>query len=338
LAFGSAILSGCICFGLALSNFTIPTLFQVPVFTERIWLAFSVRLDALEALKNALPSVGMAMFLVAFLGCFGQAYPGRAEAKQGFDTLRVRLGRWREWALVAGAVVVGVTLFWPLYAWLGTARAWLEIGLAWQAGRSAAGNSLVQATMAATLALAGGVFVGARPYSKRALFLSTRLAWLPFLVPGVVLGIIVNKAVSPWSGDSEFPVIVSLVVRYLGFSVAGMVAIYHSLDGGQSDSVRLITGGWWAHWKIAVWPQAGGRILAIWYVTYLLSLWDVETVTLLAPPGGETLAIRIFNLLHYGHASQVKALCLILTALGLFPAVIFQLVSLTVRRRMPQTT
>jgi len=33
---------------------------------------------------------------------------------------------------------------------------------------------------------------------------------------------------------------------------------------------------------------------------------------LVVPPGGETLALRVFNLLHYGHNAQVNALCLTL--------------------------
>ena len=58
---------------------------------------------------------------------------------------------------------------------------------------------------------------------------------------------------------------------------------------------------------------------AAWYVTYLLCLWDVETLVLIVPPGGESLSLRIFNLLHYGHNSQVNALCLLLLALALLP-------------------
>jgi DNA-binding beta-propeller fold protein YncE len=54
-------------------------------------------------------------------------------------------------------------------------------------------------------------------------------------------------------------------------------------------------------------------------VTYLLCLWDVETLVLIVPPGGESLSLRIFNLLHYGHNSQVNALCLLLLALALLP-------------------
>ena len=55
------------------------------------------------------------------------------------------------------------------------------------------------------------------------------------------------------------------------------------------------------------------------YVVYLLCLWDTETMVLVVPPGGETLALRVFNLLHYGHHAQVNALCLILLLLAVLP-------------------
>ncbi len=67
------------------------------------------------------------------------------------------------------------------------------------------------------------------------------------------------------------------------------------------------------------WPQISGRVAAAWYVTYLLCLWDVEAIVLIVPPGGESLALRVFNLLHYGHNSQVNALCLWLMILAVAP-------------------
>ena len=46
---------------------------------------------------------------------------------------------------------------------------------------------------------------------------------------------------------------------------------------------------------------------------------------LVVPPGGETLALRIFNLLHYGHNAQVNALCLTLLLLALSPLLAYTL-------------
>ncbi len=60
-------------------------------------------------------------------------------------------------------------------------------------------------------------------------------------------------------------------------------------------------------------------------------------MVLVVPPGGETLALRIFNLLHYGHNAQVNALCLTLLLIALAPLVIWKagsiLSGLTVRAR-----
>ena len=72
---------------------------------------------------------------------------------------------------------------------------------------------------------------------------------------------------------------------------------------------------------------------AVWYVVYLLCLWDTETVVLIVPPGGETLALRVFNLLHYGHHAQVNALCLILLLLAVLPLIAGVVVAAFVKRR-----
>jgi len=50
---------------------------------------------------------------------------------------------------------------------------------------------------------------------------------------------------------------------------------------------------------------------------------------LIVPPGGESLSLRIFNLLHYGHNSQVNALCLLLLALALLPLLVWIVIRLT---------
>jgi sugar lactone lactonase YvrE len=67
------------------------------------------------------------------------------------------------------------------------------------------------------------------------------------------------------------------------------------------------------------------QVAAAWYVTYLLCLWDVETLVLIVPPGGETLALRVFNLLHYGHNPQINALCLALLGLAALPLALWRL-------------
>jgi iron(III) transport system permease protein len=68
-----------------------------------------------------------------------------------------------------------------------------------------------------------------------------------------------------------------------------------------------------------IWPQAGPTACSGAYIVFLLCLWDVETAVLIQPPGGQTLALRIFNFLHYGHSTQVNALCIIVLCIAILP-------------------
>src|SRR5207249_7685203 len=71
------------------------------------------------------------------------------------------------------------------------------------------------------------------------------------------------------------------------------------------------------------------------YIIYLLCLWDVESIILIYPPGSQTLALNIFNFLHYGHNAQVNALCVTLLTLAVAPLAIWQLVQLVRRHVSP---
>ena len=79
----------------------------------------------------------------------------------------------------------------------------------------------------------------------------------------------------------------------------------------------------WQMFRFAMWPQIAPQIFSAWYVVYLLCLWDVESIVIVQPPGGETLALKIFNLLHYGYAAQVNALCLTLLGLAILPLAVW---------------
>jgi iron(III) transport system permease protein len=103
------------------------------------------------------------------------------------------------------------------------------------------------------------------------------------------------------------------------------------VDRDVLDAMRLETGSRWRVFWTGYWPQTGASLAGLWYVTYLLCLWEVETLVMIYPPGGETLALRVFNLLHYGHIAQVNALCLLLLALAVLP-----LILLVAWRRSPR--
>jgi ABC-type Fe3+ transport system permease subunit/DNA-binding beta-propeller fold protein YncE len=154
------------------------------------------------------------------------------------------------------------------------------------------------------------------------------LAWLPFLLPGVLLGIgLITLFNRPWLGllyQGVAIVILAYAVRYLAVGWNALAHALQTVDRDLTDAARLEGATTWQMLRHVQWPQIRPQAAAAWYIVFLLCLWDVESMILVVPPGGETLALRIFNLLHYGHNAQVNALCLTLLGLAVLPLVIWK--------------
>ena len=114
-------------------------------------------------------------------------------------------------------------------------------------------------------------------------------------------------------------VVLAYSIRYAALGWTTVARAVRAADRSLTDAARLEGASRAQLWRHVYWPQISPQLAAAWYVTYLLCLWDVETLVLIVPPGGQTMALRIFNLLHYGHNPQVNALCLWLMALAVLP-------------------
>jgi ABC-type spermidine/putrescine transport system permease subunit II/DNA-binding beta-propeller fold protein YncE len=147
--------------------------------------------------------------------------------------------------------------------------------------------------------------------------------WIPFFTPGVLLGIaliwVFNR---PWLNfiyQSGAMVVLAYSIRYAALGWTTVARAARAADRSLADAARLEGASFAQLLRHVYWPQISTQLAAAWYLTYLLCLWDVETLVLIVPPGGQTMALRIFNLLHYGHNPQINALCLWLLAAALVP-------------------
>jgi sugar lactone lactonase YvrE len=120
-------------------------------------------------------------------------------------------------------------------------------------------------------------------------------------------------------------VILAFGIRYLAIGWNGVARAMRMTDRDLMDVARLDGASRWQMLRHVQWPQISPQVAAVWYVIFLLCLWDVESIVLIMPPGGETMAVRIFNFLHYGHNPQVDALCLVLLAVAVAPLVVWSI-------------
>jgi ABC-type Fe3+ transport system permease subunit/sugar lactone lactonase YvrE len=300
---------------LALNNFAVPAILQIKVFPAEVWVRFNTTFDYAAALELSWPLV-LAPLLLLF--CFRggdtswswQANPATARA------LRRQLGAaWHRLGGAAAGVLAAFSLGVPLWQLAGSRKTWHEFLPALAAGQSALFHSFLFAVVSATLVIAFAVLTW-----RRRLDLPL---WLPFFIPGVLLGIALiwgfNRPGLSAIYQSAGIVFLAYSLRYAALGWNTVARALRSGDPSLLALARLEGAGFWQTLRHVHWPQASAQLAAAWYVTYLLCLWDVETLVLIVPPGGESLSLRIFNLLHYGHNSQVNALCLLLLALALLP-------------------
>jgi ABC-type Fe3+ transport system permease subunit/DNA-binding beta-propeller fold protein YncE len=305
-------------FVLALNHFTVPVLLQVRVLPAEVWLRFNTNLDATGSFLASLPLILAPILMLLWLWRREVNWP-RTEGSACGTLLRRQLGGCWRIALAVTAITLGLALLLPLGHLLVDPQTWGSIGAALATGKAAAGASLQNALAAATLVLVAGVL------SRH--LRSARITWLTLLTPGILIGLALLLTLNrpPFLGFTRGPgiVVLALTLRYLALGWAGARLAGQACDPDLVDAARLEGASRWQVWWHARWPQMAPQLLAAWYVVFLLCLWDIETIVLLAPPGGETLPMVIFNLLHYGHNAQVNALCLGLLLLAGLPALIW---------------
>jgi len=313
LAFGLGVV-----FVLALNNFAVPAVLQVKVLPVEIYVLANTNLDYHGALLLSWPIVVAPLALLACLRHKRIQWPA---LNAGVSASVWRAGLGRNWFVGCGVVLIamaGISVLVPMFEPVCDRDTWRMIGSVWVTSGKVCAMSACTATVGGVLAVAFGFLL----WRVRAGF----LAWLFFLVPGVVLGILLITALNrpPFLElyRSVAVMFIALAVRYLAIGRTGAVLARNSVDRDVADAARLDGVSPWQMWWYIYWPQMRTTIAVTWYIVYLLGLWDVETILFVVPPGGETLALRIFNLLHYGHNPEINALCLLLLGLAALPPLV----------------
>jgi ABC-type Fe3+ transport system permease subunit/sugar lactone lactonase YvrE len=307
--------SAILTFVLTLNNFAVPAILQVKVFPAEVWVRFNTTFDYASALTLSWPLILAPLVLVLCLRSRATSWTWQS-TRAVAPVLRRQLG---PVLFLSGGLAAGLLVFFslgvPLWQLAGSRQTWHEFWPALAAGHSAIVHSVAFASAAATV-----IVIIALLTWRRAL---DTILWLPFFVPGVLLGIaliwVFNRRGLTAIYQSAAIVILAYALRYSAMGWNVVARALRSTDRSLTAMARIEGAAAWQTLRHVHWPQISTQLAAAWYVTYLLCLWDVETLVLIVPPGGETLSLRVFNLLHYGHNTQVNALCLLLMVLAVLP-------------------
>lgn len=325
LAKSAMVQSAVLIFVLTLNNFAVPAILQVKVFPAEVWVRFNTTFEYGSALALSWPLVMAPLIMVICFRSQAASWAWQSNPASAFSFRRQLGGAWFCGAAVVAILFVFFSLGVPFWQLASSKQTWRDFLPALAAGHLAIGHSLYYAAVSATV-----VVIFALVTWRLSL---DAVLWLPFFMPGVLVGIaliwIFNRRGLAPIYQSAAIVIIAYVLRYAALGWNSIARAVRSTDRSLAAMARLEGAAPWQTLRHVHWPQISPQLAAAWYVTYLLCLWDVETLVLIVPPGGESLSLRVFNLLHYGHNTQVNALCLLLMLLALLPLVVAAVFSLS---------
>jgi iron(III) transport system permease protein len=312
---GLVLAAGCgLIFLLSLSDYTVPSLFAVSVYSMEIFSAYSASSHPAGAILTALPM--MAIISLAMAGMWITGFRSRHLLWASAS------GPWpcRAAAWYAGSALSLLVLL------LAVPMASLAVGAgspdgffhAIESARSELLVSLKVSSATAVLALLLGIGVARGMMRGRAAWLWWALACLLFAMPAPLVAIGLLQVASHAGAWMEpcLPVWACLA-RFLPVAAFICYAVFQRMDQGLLEAAGVfqrtrLHGALWV-----VLPLAWRGLFLAAATCLALALGELGASLLVAPPGESPLVVRLYNLLHYGASQEVASLGLALSLIAL---------------------
>ncbi len=314
LAAPAVLSAALIIFVLAVSEFGVPGLLQVRVYTTEVFTAFAALYDFPRAILLAVPLLVLCLGVAAVAALLGERL---LVTRRSAGVGPVLFDAWRQPATVGAIVVVGIALVLPLailvFEALG-ARVWTAV---LTASEEAIANSLWLATAGATVVVVVALCLGwARARAGARLGRAADVLFIvTFAVPSTIVGV---GLIGLWNQDGPLGMLYGtdamLLLGYLGRFVpvaALALAVSTRYVPVSQEEAAAVSGAGWGRtmWRIVL-PQIRIGVVAAWVIAFVLSFGELGVSILVAPPGEATLPIRVYTLIANTPSSNVAAMAL----------------------------
>ena len=324
----SIVSAALVVFVLAISEFSVPGLLRVRVFTTEIFTAFAALYDFGRATVLAVPLLVVSIALAAAAAVLLR--DRMLVTRRGLHgSPLVASERWRAIAAAFTVAVVACALIIPVAAIVREALRADSMTAVIQGSRAAVANSLVVATIGATAITAIAICLGyarARTIAHGGAALD--VLWIVlFTVPSTVVGIgligVWNRS-APWGRlyGTGAMLVIGYLARFLPIAALAVAAAMRSVPISQEEAAAVAGSRWFRTMAHIVLPQIKLGLLAVWVVSVILAFGEVGTSILVAPPGDTTLPIRVYTLTANAPPGHVATLALFQSLVILAPLVV----------------
>jgi iron(III) transport system permease protein len=338
LATPSILAAALVIFVLAVSDFGVPALLRVRVFTTEIFTAFAALYDFVRATALAVPLLLLTLFVVVVsVRLTGDRPVATRRGLAGGESQT--FDRWRPAAVGVMACVALFALVMPIVVLAREARDVDSWATAVTESGAAIRNSLTLAAVGATAVCAVAFWLGyARAKATRVVGLvADGLFIVLFAVPGTIVGVALiglwNRAgVAGAIYATTGMFLLVYLARFTPLAALAVAASLRRVPSSHEEAAAVSGASWFRTMTRIVLPQVTLGLLAVWVIVFTLAFGELGASVLVTPPGESTLPIRIYTLIANAPPAQVAALALLQVAVIFCPLAVFGF-GLAVRRR-----
>lgn len=310
------VLSGvALVFVLTLLDFSVPTLLQVHGYALAILKDFSTRHDPGRTVLYSVP-----LLVVAGLAGLGvvagwRRTPFGSAGSQDATPLSFGLVGRTVQAIAAVALTAQIVV--PAIALAAAAGTPRRVIAASQGAAAEIGYSVAVAVAAAIIAVcAAAAPASSLAFSRRAGALWWPAVVLPWAVPAALVGI---GLITLWNrpafgylhGSAVMPALAG-AARFTAVAALVLLADNRRANPALMEAARVHARRAWQPWLRVRLPLAVPALAAAGALVFALTLGEIGATLLVAAPGRGTLAMRIYDYLHYGSSDAVASLGVVL--------------------------
>jgi iron(III) transport system permease protein len=310
-------------FVLALSEFGVPALLRVRVYTTEVFTAFAALFDFARATALMVPLLVLAgatsAIAASLLG--GRVVAGQRRTSAAIDAIHFR--GWARPTIGLGLISFALALVLPVLVLLRESGSILAAARgSWPSIRI----SLLLAAIGATLVVPVGATLGyARARASPRVGGFADVLWIVlFAVPSTIVGV---ALIGLWNRTGPvglvYGTLAMLVFAYLARFLplaALIVATSVRQVPVNHEEAAFVAGAKWPRTMGAVvLPQIARGLAAAWVIAFVFAFGELGASILVSPPGESTLPIRIYTIIANTPSSVVAALALLQLTVILVP-------------------
>ncbi len=337
LAAPSVLAAALVIFVLSVSEFGVPGLLRVRVYTTEVFTAFAALYDFSRAVLLAVPLLVLCLIVATVAVLL--AGERLVSTRRGSGTRPALLQGWQAPAGAAVITVAAIALGLPVIVLAREALRAESLPAIVEGSASAIANSLRLATIGATAVVGLAMWLGYARARARGPFgqFADIVYVVAFAVPSTIVGV---GLIGLWNRPgvigtfygTDVMFVLGYLARFVPVAALAIAGTIRYVPVSHEEAAAVSGAGWLRTVTRIVLPQIRLGLLIAWVIAFVLAFGELGVSILVAPPGEATLPIRIYTIIANTPPSHVAALALLQTAVILSPLAMLAVV-VSVRER-----